>query len=144
MKKSSFVFLFFFVFEFVILGCTTTQSAASIAIENTETEENVKLVTEEEHSVVHSVILYDSCPQNTYALKAELSLKTTIKKYDGKTLLILKKLPSKENINKALEYYSYCLNIAQEMQKGLEVPVTLSFIVFDPFANGKSNANGFV
>ena len=71
----------------------------------------------------------------TYALTAELALKTTIKDYHGVTFLEIKGSPSKENITSAMQYYDYCKSIARSIEKGTEKPVSLSF-------NSKSDGSG--
>ncbi len=71
--------------------------------------------------------LYDNCPENTYALAAELALQATMKGYKGVTKLTVKGTPSTPEAETVLKYYGFCYGIKTAIEKGTGKTVTLTF-----------------
>lgn len=75
----------------------------------------------------YEVALNDNCPQNTYALTAELALEATISGYKGTTSLLFSVPPEDEQVRAAQEFHSFCRSIAEAIEKGTGRTVSLSF-----------------
>lgn len=74
-----------------------------------------------------TVSLYDNCPENTYALAAELALRATMEGYKGVTKLKISGTPTQAEAEALLKYYGFCFGIKTSIEKGTGKPVTLTF-----------------
>ena len=82
-----------------------------------------------------TIKMYDNCPQDTYALTAELALKATNSSYTGTTTYSFTGTPSDATVKPVTTYYSYCYGIKEAITKGSGKTCTLSF-------NTKANDTG--
>ena len=104
-------------------GCATTSEVSANAADS----ESHAAASVSAPAKNFSAELYDNCPKTTYALTAELALKTTIRNYSGVTEVTFKGYPDSKAVSKALEYFEFCKSISSAIRKGTESEVTLSF-----------------
>lgn len=71
--------------------------------------------------------MYDNCPQDTYALLAEIALKSSNSGYSGVTIYSFSGTPSTSAIKPVATYYGYCTAIKTAIEKGTGKACTLSF-----------------
>ncbi|MFA6938251.1 MAG: hypothetical protein WCQ67_08470 [Treponema sp.] len=119
MKKFSFVLA-------AVLLIATGLSLTSCLSTSSLTSSSTKTTT---------IKMYDNCPQDTYALAAELALKVTNSSYTGTTTYSFKGTPSTDAIKPVATYYGYCYGIKEAIAKGSGKTCTLSF-------NTKANGAG--
>jgi len=74
-----------------------------------------------------TIKLYDNCPQDTYALLAEVALKASNSTYKGVTSFSFTGTPSTSSIKPVATYYGYCTAIKEAIAKGTGKTCTLSF-----------------
>lgn len=117
MKKISFILA-------AVLFITTGLSLTSCLSTSSLTSSSTKTTT---------IKMYDNCPQDTYALAAELALRATNSSYTGTTTFSFTGTPSTSAIKPVTTYYGYCLGIKEAIAKGNGKSCTLSF---------NTNANG--
>ena len=84
--------------------------------------------------------MYDNCPNDTYALVAELALKASNSSYNGVTSFSFKGTPSSSAVKPVLTYYGYCTGIKEAIAKGTGKSVSLSF---NTLATGKGASLDF-
>lgn len=92
-----------------VCGCSSTSSLLSSTKKTT------------------TIKMYDNCPQDTYALLAEVALKSANSNYKGVTSFTFTGTPSTSDIKPVATYYGYCKVIKEAIEKGTGKTCTLSF-----------------
>jgi len=98
---------------FILMGCKTTDTAATIKAQKPITP--------------YQLTLYDNCPQTTYALKAQMWIKLAIEDYNGITEVIIDQEPETEDVKYLSDYVLYCSTIAKTISEGTAKPCTTIF-----------------
>lgn len=115
---------------FTATSCLTTSSSTSNSTASSKASSSSKT----------TIKMYDNCPQDTFALAAELALKASNSSYKGVTTLTISGTPSTDNAKTALTYYGYCTAIKEAISKGTGKTCTVSF---NTAANGKGTTLDF-
>lgn len=102
-----------FLFPSCLTTTGTTSTGTTATASTTTTSKTIKM--------------YDNCPTDTYALVAELAIKSTNSNYAGVTSFSFSGTPSTSDIQPVATYYGYCTAIKEAIAKGTGKSVTLSF-----------------